>query len=258
MEQDKKGGGMFYAVGVGPGDPQMMTYKAVRTIQACDVLALPVSDDRLKEPAFEERQGALFRAWGKDCVAYRIASGMIPDLAKKPVLYLPMPMIKEKERLQKAHDAGADALAGYLDAGKDVAFITLGDPSVYSTCLYIKKRLDRTGHRTGIIPGIASFLACAARLGIGLSENRQMLHVIPGSYGVEEALALPGTKILMKAGRSIGNIRAALLDTDADVYMVENCGMADERVYYGAREIPEDAGYYTLLIIKERKKQDNT
>lgn len=250
---EKKNAGIFYAVGVGPGDPQLMTFQAADVIRDCDVLVLPVSDKSLEEPVFEQTRGEVFGMYAKSCVAYMIASKKIKEAERKPVLYLPMPMIKDREKLKRAHDAGVSAVSFLLDEGKNTAFITLGDPSVYSTCLYIKKRLDKKAYRTVVVPGIPSFIAAAAKSGRGLAENREMLHVIPGSYGVGEALQLSGTKILMKAGKTMPLIKEELEKCGADVFMVENCGMEGEKMYYGAENIPEDAGYYSLIIVRESK-----
>lgn len=164
-----------------------------------------------------------------------------------------MPMIKEKERLKAIHDQDAEAVAQLLDEDKNVVFLTLGDPTVYSTCMYVHKRLKRAGYTTLIIPGIPSFCAAAARMDIPLVENRQELHVLPASYDIEESLHLPGTKVLMKAGRKMGEVKRLLTEKEMDAVMVENCGMENEKIYFGAEEIPEQAGYYSLLVVKEKQ-----
>ena len=87
----------------------------------------------------------------------------------------------------------------------------------------------------------------------GLAENKEELHIIPASYGVEESLGLPGTKVLMKAGRKMPEVKQAVRDRGLAVQMVENCGMDNEHIYWGTEEIPEDAGYYSLVIVKEGK-----
>lgn len=165
-------------------------------------------------------------------------------------------MIKEKERLKEIHDRDADAVAELLEEGKDVVFLTLGDPTVYSTCMYVHKRLKKKGYRTELIPGIPSFLRRGARMDISLVENRQELHVLPASYQIEEGLELPGTKVLMKAGRKMAEVKRLLLEKGLEAEMVENCGMEGERICLSAEEIPEKAGYYSLLIVKEKKREE--
>lgn len=246
--------GIFYGIGVGPGDPELMTVKAIRLIRECDVVAVVVSDTALKQPEFEEAGDIpRYPDYLERCVAYQIALPMVPEMEKKAKLYLPMPMIKEKEILRSIHDACA-ALAGVLlDQGKTIACITLGDPTLYSTSLYVHKRLKQAGYATTLIPGIPSFCAAAARLDIGLVENKEELHVIPASYEIEESMGFSGTKVLMKAGRKMPYVKQKALETGQQVWMVENCGMENEKVYETAEEIPEDAGYYSLMIMKEGK-----
>ena len=164
-----------------------------------------------------------------------------------------MPMVKDRDRLKEIHDRDAAEVAKLLDEGQQVVFLTLGDPTVYSTCMYIHKRLKAKGYPTEIVPGVPSFCAAAARMDISLVENRDELHVLPASYDIEKSLELPGTKVLMKSGKKISDVRRLLLEKGLEAEMVENCGMENERVYLSAEEIPEEAGYYSLLIVKERK-----
>ena len=247
--------GIYTGVGVGPGDPELMTLKAVRAVRECDVIAVPVSDAGLKEPYYEEgTPSEQSRGYLERCTAYQITLKTVPEAEEKARLFLPMPMIKEKDVLKAVHDRDADQTARLLDQGKDLVFLTIGDPSVYSTCMYVHKRLSRRGYRTALIPGIPSFCAAAAVLDMPLVENREELHVIPASYGIEESLMLPGTKVLMKAGRKMPAVKDTLLREGMEAAMVENCGMETERVFRSAEEIPEEAGYYSLLIVKEKKK----
>ena len=163
-------------------------------------------------------------------------------------------MIKEKERLKAIHDQDAEAVAQLLDEDKNVVFLTLGDPTVYSTCMYVHKRLKRAGYTTQIIPGIPSFCAAAARMDIPLVEKPSGAPCAPRqSYDIEESLHLPGTKVLMKAGRKMGEVKRLLTEKEMDAVMVENCGMENEKIYSGAEEIPEQAGYYSLLVVKEKQ-----
>ncbi|HJD41546.1 MAG TPA: precorrin-2 C(20)-methyltransferase [Candidatus Mediterraneibacter quadrami] len=254
--------GIFTGIGTGPGDPELMTLKAVKVICACSVIALPVSDPTLEKPVYEAagpRTEEPGKASGPDtgrylakCVAWQIAAGAVPEIGEKDRIWLPMPMIKDKEKLKTIHDRDAEALAELLDAGKDVAFLTLGDPTVYSTCMYVHKRLKRMGYETRIVPGIPSFCAAAARMDVPLAENRQEIHILPASYDIENSLELPGTKVLMKAGRKMADVKRLLHEKGLDAMMVENCGMEEERIYLSTGDIPEEAGYYSLLVVKEK------
>lgn len=222
----------LYGISVGPGDPELLTLKALRCMQKVDVIA----------------------AAGKkveDSVAYRIAAGACADIVEKEKCAVYMPMTKEEELLQKAHKEGADKLEKLLQAGKNVGFLVLGDAALYSTYYYLHALLRERGYETEMIAGVNSFCAAAARLGIDLASGEESLHIIPASYGVEEALHFSGTKVLMKSGKTIGEAKAALLAAGKSVLMVENCGMENEKIYRRAEDIPENAGYFSLLIVKD-------
>lgn len=244
--------GTFYGIGVGPGDPELVTLKALRIMEACQAIVLPVSAADFTEAVYDAggKDGA-YAGLLENCVAYRIAVGAGARIADKPKLYVPMPMIKDRERLCEAHDQGAVETARLLDQGMDAAFLTLGDPTVYSTCMYVHKRIKAMGYDTVIVPGVPSFCAAAAALDESLVENRDELHVIPASYGIEEALRLPGTKVLMKAGKKVPYVKEAVRAQQLEVSMVENCGMDTEKRYASAEEIPDQPSYYSLFIIKE-------
>lgn len=229
--------GILYGVGVGPGDPELMTVKAVRTVERCPVIALPQSG-----------RG--------ECTAYEIAKEAVPALEKKEKLLLSMPMTRDQDTLLESWREAADQIARKLDLGQDVAFLTLGDPAVYSTYLYLHRLVEKMGYEARMIPGVPSFCAAAARLGWGLCENRQPLHILPASYdGTEEALSLPGTKVLMKAGSSAAEVMDALgkRGLRSRTGLVVNCGMAGEKAYQSLETTPEEQGYFSLYIVKEEE-----
>lgn len=232
-EQDRKIG-RLYGLGVGPGDPELMTLKAVRLVRECDIIAIPAS--------------------GKETnVAFEIARGAVPEIEAKELLEVSMPMVREESRLRESHDNAAEAVIAELKKGKDVAFLTLGDPSIYSTYIYIHNRVAAKGYETEIVPGIPSFCAVSARLNEGLTEASEALHVIPASYdGIEEALALKGTRVLMKSGKSIGKVKAILsqMEPQPEVKMVERCGMPGERIFCRLADLDEEAGYFSILVVK--------
>ena len=186
-----------------------------------------------------------------ECLAYKIASSVV-DITKKPCIEIPMPMTKDTAELEKYHTNGANKLAAFLQQGKRIAFLTLGDPTIYATYIYLHKKIETMGYKTQIISGIPSFCAAAARLNIPLSEQAQELHIIPASYQPEEVLNLSGTKVFMKIGSKMEWLKERLAGTNNSVYMVENCGMETERVSYSAEELDSAAGYYSIVIVKNR------
>ena len=185
--------GIFYGAGVGPGDPELLTVKALRVMKQCPVIAIPVSDKNFTEAAYDPTgTDPAYKRYLEKCVAYQIAVRAGADIGQKAKLYLPMPMMKEKERLRQVHDGGAEKTAELLEKGMDVVFITLGDPTVYSTCMYIHKRIRKQGYETRIVPGVPSFCAAAARLDQSLVENQEELHVIPASYDIDATTIIGG------------------------------------------------------------------
>lgn len=226
--------GTLFGVGVGPGDPELMTYKAVTTIEKCPVIAVP--------------------AKGKEyAVSYKIAAGKVNKIEEKDCISLETPMTKDKGILEEAYEKAAMQIIDILEKGNNVAYLTLGDPTIYSTYMYIHRIVKEKGYQTEIINGIPSFCAVSARLDESLVDRSQQLHIIPSSYDIEEALEYPGTKVLMKSASRLGIVKKKLseMQKDAEIKMVENCGMPEEKIYEGIQEIPEKAGYYSLVIVKE-------
>lgn len=228
--------GTLYGVGVGPGDPELMTLKAVRLIRENMIIAVPGADP-------------------KETVAYKIAVQAVPELAEKELLPIYMPMTHDPEELEKNHAKGAQTLEEVLDKGKNIVFLTLGDPCVYSTFSYLQKRVENDGYHTELVSGITSFCAAAARLNIPLSEWNEQLHVVPAVHRLDSTLNESGNYILMKSGKKMNQVKEILAQSGRDVLMVENCGMENEHIYRSVEEIPDDAGYYSLIIAKEAKPQ---
>lgn len=226
--------GKLTGVGVGPGDPELLTLKAIRRLEECDVLVVPDADKG-------------------ESTAYKIALQAYPALSEKPTITVSMPMTHDIAKLNASHRAAADKIEAELDTGKHAVFITLGDPTVYATYMYVHKIVCADGYETEIVSGIPSFCAVAARLNISLAERAQMLHIVPSSHGIDQALSMPGVKVFMKAGSKMKQVRRQLIDSGMEVNMVENCGMETERVYRCAEDIPEDAGYFSLIIAKDRR-----
>ncbi len=225
--------GTLYGVGVGPGDPRLMTYLAVDTIKRCPVIAVPADG---KEKA----------------VAYRIASGIVKNLDQKECLALTTPMTKNRAVLDEAYQTAAERIIEKLKQGLDVACLTLGDPTIYSTYIYIHRLVKASGYATQIINGIPSFCAVSAKLENSLVDRSEQLHVIPSTYGVEDALTLPGTKVLMKTASKMPLVKEILKRSSITCAMIENCGMPDEHIYHSIDEIPDQASYYSIIVVKEK------
>ena len=233
MDNVKKG--ILHGVSVGPGDPELMTLKAVRCIEQCPVLAAP--------------QTAAGRMLALD-----IAKGAV-DVSGKIILPLHFAMSRDSEVLKASHAAAADAVRAHLDAGRDVALLNLGDVSIYATYGYLEEILTAQGYAAVRIAGVPSFCAAAARLGQSLTGGmEQPLTIAPGRH-VEQVLAAPGAKVLMKTGRRLPKTLDALRERGllANSAMVCNCGLPDEVVFPALTDYDpaQDAGYFATILVKE-------
>jgi len=239
--------GVFKGVGVGPGDPGLITLKAIQAIDEAKVLILPSKD----------RESC--RAYNIAAKAYKIFFENREDknagLEGKECLFEPFPMMQNKEALKLFHHEVAGRAAERLEEGKNVVFLTIGDPSVYSTFDYVSSILEDMGYETERIGGVTSFCAVADRLGISLAQKKEEIHIIPASADIDDALRLSGTKIFMKSGKQLSELKHKLKPyaekKDCHIYGVTNCGLPDERIAYRLSDIEEDWGYLTVVIVKD-------
>ncbi len=227
--------GRLYGVSVGPGDPELMTLQAVRLLKHCPVIAVP-------------------QTGGGGTVALDIASQVV-DLSEKEIVLLPFLMVRDTQKLDESHRRLADLLKAPLDRGQDVAMLSLGDASVYSSFSYMAGLLAPEGYPVEVAAGVTSFCASAAALGISLTEMNRPVHIIPAGADDGQALALPGTKVLMKAGKALPQLLARLTEQGLrdKAMLVQNCGLPGERLL---KTIPADfdfnlSGYFTIVIVKE-------
>lgn len=228
--------GTLYSVGIGPGDPELMTLKAVRLIVEADVIAIPQGDN--------------------DILTAKNIVNQVVDLSAKEQILIYMPMTKDMVAMDKAHDEGADAVIKLLKEGKNVVFITLGDPTVYATCIYVHKRVLAKGYKAELIPGVPSFCAVAAKLNVALCERSEPLIILPGSYKQSAAfLDGPGNKVLMKSASQIAKVRDELKERGliSHAAMIERCGLPGEKIYKDLNEIDEKSSYFSVILVKEGK-----
>ena len=198
--------GTLYGVSIGPGDPELITVKAMKVIERSKYIATPETGT-------------------SDSLALSIVSDAV-DLSAKEIMGLSFPMTKDAEILARSHKEAADSIAEVLDSGNDVAMLNLGDITVYSTFAYVMNILLERDYDVELIPGVTSFCASAS--------------------------ALPGTKVLMKIGRSMPKLIEVLdeLGLENNVYAVENCGLENEKVYKGLDEFDSKMGYFTIVVVK--------
>ena len=224
--------GILYGVGVGPGDPELITLKAINLIRDNEVIAVAGKEAR-------------------EAVAYKIARGTVPEIEEKELVPIYMPMVMDKEEQERNHRAGARLIEKYLDQGKNVVYITLGDSTIYCTFSYLQDIVEADGYETRLVPGITSFCAAAARVNKPLVLWNEVLHVVPAAHTMDTPLDQPGNYVLMKSGSHMKEVKELLRASGRQVNVVENCGMPDEKVYLSIDEIPDNAGYFSLIIAKE-------
>ena len=222
--------GKLWGVGVGPGDPELLTMKAVRVLREADVIVVPDSN-------------------GSDKAALNIAKDYLNG---KELRFVKTPMVRDRSVLEDAYAQAAAQICSLLDQGKQVAFLTLGDPTIYSTYMNVHEKVLQQGYAVEIVPGVPSFCAAAARLNRSLCQGDEPLLVVPASHNPEALMDVPANKVFMKAGRSILDLKQALADRDMleGASMVENCGMASERIYPSFADLNEPSGYFSLVISK--------
>ncbi|MCR5687248.1 MAG: precorrin-2 C(20)-methyltransferase [Lachnospiraceae bacterium] len=233
------GAGRILGIGVGIGDPEDITLKAARLIKSSDILICPKKD------------------LGR-CRAYQIAKQVIPEVGDIETLSLEFEMVKDEKERDRNHREIYRTVKELVNNGKTVTFLTIGDPSVYSTYSYIAELAREDGIETLAVSGISSITAVANSLGITLCEKDVQLHVIPDTDDIESALFHQGTKVIMKCGRDMRRIKEILRKRSGiSVYAVSDCGMPQERCYRGIDELPEEGSYMLTVIVKEMEPMDH-
>ena len=208
------------------------TLKAVRILREADVIAVPDKGSGEK-------------------TAFRIVQEYVAD---KTILTCVTPMVRDQAVLDAAHDQIAADICALLEDGRNVAFITLGDPTVYATYMYIHRRVLSRGYEAVLVPGVPSFCAVAARLNTSLCEQSQRLLIVPASHKeMEDCLNVDANLVFMKAGREIGALKEKLAEHGLleHASLVANCGMEGEQVWEHFADMPENPGYFSVVLVKK-------
>lgn len=225
--------GILYGVSVGPGDPELLTLKGVKVIESCPVIAAPETN-------------------GKNTLALDIARGAV-NLEGKKIIELPFLMTRDKKARDENHGMLAEKLKAELLEGNDIALLNLGDVSIYSTFSYMMEIIQAQGFEVIMIPGVPSFCAVAATLGISLTTMDSPLHILPASSGSNmDSLKLEGTKVLMKTGKSMPEVRREIIESGlSDVTkMVQNCGLPNQIICHKIHEARDEISYFTTIVVK--------
>jgi precorrin-2/cobalt-factor-2 C20-methyltransferase len=231
--------GVFYGVGVGPGDPELLTVKAIRAIQQADVVIAPKTEKK------------------DESTALTIAQPFLK--AGVPIVRLVFPMVFDGETLSEAWENNKNTILELLAAGKKVVFLTLGDPMFYSTYIYIFHLLENCGYPVETIPGVPAFCAMTSKLGYPLAEGNDTLSVVPATLTPEQldrVLARSDNVVLMKVYKNYQKLIETLKrhGLAENAVMVSRCGLEDERVVRDVTEIGDQTINYLSTILTRRNK----
>ena len=232
--------GKLYGIGVGPGDPGLLTLKAASIIKSAPVIIAP-------KPGGDSESLAL------SVVREHI------DFSRQKVITPLFPMSMKKDVLESAWMEAAKAAVDELLAGLDVAFLTIGDPSLYSTYSYILERIKVIVPDliSETVPGISSINLAAAKAGIDLALGQERLVVMPPGRDMEEvkkAIADFDTVVLMKVNRNFDGLKNMLKEEglDGKAVYIRRAGTGREQVIRGLENVrAEDVDYFSLVIIKK-------
>lgn len=239
MEQQNKG--KLYGIGVGPGDPELLTVKAVKAIESADVIISPT------------------KKMGKPSIALQIAKPYIKPETKLVVMDFPMLSLSaERETLEKQWSENADQIQSMLNWGKTAVFLTLGDPMVYSTYSYVMEFLLDRGMEVETISGIPSFCSLAAHLNLPLTQGEESLGVVGMTQSEEEVAAVIDAHqnvVVMKVSANAAGLAKALRDRHLEDHfmMISNIGMDSERVTRDIADLEKKVPYLSTVLIKKAK-----
>jgi precorrin-2/cobalt-factor-2 C20-methyltransferase len=239
-----QGQGILYGVGVGPGAPDLMTLRSVAVLRSAAVIAIPR------------------RSEFSPSLAWEIARGNVGDVPGQERLFLTFPMTKDPERLRPAWDEAFSQIGERLERGLSVAFITEGDPLVYSTFIYLLGEASRRWPEVPveIVPAVSSITAVPAVLRTPLADGQERIAVLPATYGVDdlaEVLRQFDTVILMKVGSVMPAVVAAveregLLDR---AFYVSKATTGQQRIVGDLRSIRNDrCDYFSMVVVARQDR----
>jgi precorrin-2/cobalt-factor-2 C20-methyltransferase len=235
---------MIWGVGVGPGAPDLVTLRAIATLRRADVLALPRSSD-----------------FGES-VAWSIVKDHVDPRGEQERLLLTFPMSNDPARVRPYWERALSEIGTRLADGKSIAFITEGDPTLYSTFVYLQREAPKRWPdvRIEVVPGVTSVTAVPAVAGIALADGRERIAIVPAAYGVEDAdelLRKFDTVVFMKIGPEMSRIVEALERRgllDRSVY-VAKATMVGERIVRDVRQVAAERGdCFAMVVVAQRRR----
>jgi len=231
--------GTLYGIGVGPGDPDLITLKAVKILNRVDVVFAAASTQN------------------PHSLALGIVRPHIPEAT--PVELLHFPMTRDRSATRRAWEANARRMVAVLESGRDAAFLTLGDSLTYSTFGYLMKHVQAATPHIAVqtVPGITSYQAAASRLNTPLVEGEGSLMIVSGATGGDRLRSLspkPETVVFLKAYRNLKDICAAIEESGLYPHCaaVKNCSLPNEEVVVDIEALcRQKPDYWTLIIARQ-------
>ncbi|MGF6231455.1 precorrin-2/cobalt-factor-2 C20-methyltransferase [Inquilinus ginsengisoli] len=227
--------GTLYGLGVGPGDPELVTLKALRLLRAAPVLAYPAPD--------------VGDSFARSIVAPHLQGGQTEIAIRVPMRVDPAPA-------QAVYDAAAIEIGAHLDSGRDVAVLCEGDPFFYGSFMYLFGRLAER-HRVEVVPGVSSLTACAAAIGLPLAARNDVLTVLPAPLPEDELrprLQAAEAVAIMKLSRHFKKISQLLEENGLydDARYVERATLGHQRVLKLSEVDPETVPYFSMILAHRR------
>ena len=234
MSDGKNRRGTLYGLGVGPGDPELLTLKALRILRAAPVLAYPAPSEG-------------------DSMARAIAAPHMPG--GQTEIAIRMPLDAARFPAEEVYAAAAQDIAGHLDSGRDVAALCEGDPFFYGSFMYLFARLAEA-HHIEVVPGVSSPMACAAALGTPLAARNDVLSVLPAPLAEEllkARLEACDAAASVKVGRHIAKVRRLLqeLGLESRARYIARASLAAERIL-PLSEAADPAPYFSMILVHHR------
>jgi precorrin-2/cobalt-factor-2 C20-methyltransferase len=236
--------GKLYVIGVGPGDPELLTLKAVRILREVPCVCVPKGKEEGSSLALSIAQKAV-------------------SFEDKEIIEAHFPMRKTKtaehgSELNGKWEKTVEAVISRLNKGMDMAFITIGDPTIYSTFFYLYDKLLELNPELHIeiISGVSSINTAAARAGLSLSLADEKIAILPANYmeNIKDTLERFDTIVLMKVHKVFDGVRSILIERGliGNAVYISRAGMEDERIFRNIQDIKEsDLNYFSLMIIKK-------
>ena len=229
--------GKFYGVGVGPGDPELLTVKAINTLKKVDAVIAPKTEKK------------------SDSLALSIVQSYLREDTE--IVYQTFPMVRDFAESKVVFEKNQQEILNLLNTGKNVAFLTIGDPMFYSTYIYVFRLLKEVGIQIQTIPGVPAFLSIASYIGRPQSFGNDIMTVIPATADkdkISTALDYADTTVLMKVYKNFAEIVDLLEEKNMldKALLVSRQGLEGEKIITDLKKHKFDKLNYLSTILTEK------